>query len=165
MPLLIDALSVEGSSGQGPLSGAGIGGGVESDSGSRTKRSAASPGQQSSRPDRPPAGTSSSSTIEIGGKDVDKNGSTTPLGFLVWSISGIMASLAAYGWGGSFWKTKSLQEQMDDILLVPYMSDPDSGTVYGWDIKRLLFWWFVLVMFGVIGESSNRLETVRSDHC
>lgn len=152
------------SSGPGPLSGPGpAGGGIGPDSGSRAKRQAARSGLQVSRTDQLPAGlgpSSSTTTVDVDvNNEGNLNGSTTPLGFLAWSVSGIMASLLAYGWGGSLWRSKTIDEQLDEMLFglegeggsVQALS-AGSGLLYGWDIKRLLFWWLVLVVFCVIGE-------------
>lgn len=176
-------IDVEGSSGQGPLSGAGVGsggqagtgaGGVGSqDLGSRTKRQSARSGPpQVSKSDQPSA-TSTTHT--------DTRGSTTtPLGFLAWSLSGIMASLLAYGWGGSFWGSSvppvTGDQELDDYMASPegllvWASNPKaSGLFYGWDVKRLLFWSLVFIVFCVIGEcprtqgrSRKPFESRRSD--
>jgi hypothetical protein len=81
---------------------------------------------------------------------------TSPVGLFLWSFSGIMASALAYGWGGWIWQTavKSDEQYVDlfDGHGVEGTSSRISGLLYGWDMKRLLFWCLVAAVFCVIGE-------------
>ena len=85
---------------------------------------------------------------------------TSPVGLFIWCFSGIMASALAYGWGGWFWQTAvKTDEQFGDV----FVGDEINGALprvaealYGWDIKRLLFWSLVLIVFCIIGKSLSR---------